>query len=53
MEQQSGRGAGEPSEDNQASDVWLGKFWTVEADGVAKTPVLTKSAEEPILDAHF
>ena len=26
MEQQSGRGSGEPTEDNQASDVWLGKF---------------------------
>ena len=26
MEQRSGRGSGEPTEDNQASDGWLGKF---------------------------
>ena len=53
MEQRSGRGSGEPTEDNQESDGWPGKFRNVEAYGLARTPVLTKSGEEPILDAHF
>ena len=45
MEQRSVRGASDQTGDNQASDLRPGMFRTVDAEGLAKTTVLTKSAE--------
>lgn len=53
MEQRSVQRSGEQTEDNQASDVRPGMFRTLEAEGLAKATVVTKSAEELIFDAHF